>query len=112
MLCYTHEPPFPLQAPPELRVGDGRQQADHRDRYCAFTNEVYLPLEDVIRVIIEADDEAGQHLHTVALNFPYRVYEIAARVLTLLCLFQAFHDRCFDADKNLPESGRSHLRQQ
>src|SRR5882672_1157716 len=112
MLCYSHEPPFALQSPPELRVGNCSQQADHRDRYRAFTNEVYLPLEDVIRVIIEADDEAGQHLHPVTLHFSYRVYEIAASVLTLLRLYQTFHDWCFDADKNLPESGRLHLRQQ
>src|SRR5712692_1196740 len=112
VLLYFREPPFALQSPPELRVGDGRQQADHRDRYCAFTNKVYLPLKDVIRIIIEAHDEAAQHLHPVALHFPYRVYEIAARVLTLLRLYQAFHDRGFDADKNLPESGGSHLLEQ
>src|SRR5438445_11630400 len=73
MLLDPHEPPFAFQAPPELRVGDRRQQADHRDRDCAFTNEVYLPLEDVIRIIIKADDKAAQHLHPVALHMPYRV---------------------------------------
>src|SRR5712691_9312385 len=95
VLLYFHEPAFALQPPPELRVGDCRQQADHRDRYCAFTNKVDLPLEDVIRIIIEADDETAQYLHPVALHgtaqylhpvalhVPYRVYEIAARVLTL-----------------------------
>src|SRR5712692_524651 len=112
VLLYFHEPTFALQPPPELRVGDCRQQADHRDRYCTLTNKVYLPLEDVIRIIVEADDEAAQHLHPVALHVPYRVYEIAACVLALLRLFQAFHDRCLDADKNLPESGGSHLLEQ
>src|ERR1700674_3118173 len=104
MLLYFHEAPFALQPPPELRVGDCRQQADHRHRYCAFTNKVYLPVEDVIRIIVKADDEAAQHLHPVALYVSYRVYQIAASVLTLLRLLQAFHDRCLDADKNLPES--------
>src|SRR5712692_2795717 len=112
VLLYFHEPTFALQPPPELRVGDCRQQADHRDRYCTLTNKVYLPLEDVIRIIVEADDETAQHLHPIALHVPYRVYEIAACVLALLSLNQAFHDRCLDADKNLPESGGAHLLQQ
>src|ERR1700681_106327 len=99
MLLCPLEPSFALQSPPELRVGDCSQQADHRDRDRAFTNKVYLPLEDVIRIIIEANDEAGQHLHPVTLHFPYRVDEITARVLTLLRLFQAFHNWCLDADK-------------
>ena len=74
MLLFLREPPLALQSPPELRVGDCRQQADHRDRDCAFTNKVYLPLEDVIRIIIKADDKTAQHFHPVALNFSNRVY--------------------------------------
>ena len=75
LLCSSGlESPFALEPPPELRVGDCRQQADHRNRDCTFTNKVDLPLEDIIRVIIEADDEAAQYLHPVALHFPYRVY--------------------------------------
>src|SRR5258708_850180 len=43
---------------------------------------------------------------------PDRVNQIATSVLALLRLFQTFYDRSFDADKDLPESGGSHLLQQ
>src|SRR5260370_38012546 len=65
-----------------------------------------------MRVIVEADDETAQLLHPIALHVHYRVYEIAASVLALLRLFQAFCDWRLDADKNLPESGGSHLPEQ
>jgi hypothetical protein len=54
---WSYQPPFAFEPSPELRIWDGSQQTDHRDRYCALTNKVYLPLKDVIGIVIKADDE-------------------------------------------------------
>src|SRR5258708_28405974 len=50
------------------------RSADHRYRYRALTNEVYLPLEDVIRVIIKAEDRKSTRLNSSHQIISYAVF--------------------------------------
>src|SRR5262249_49021303 len=63
------EPPLTSQPPPKLSVRRSSQDADHRQRNSSGTDKIDLFVEDVVRVVIEADNEAAHHLHAVTLHF-------------------------------------------
>src|ERR1043166_4646374 len=105
---FPQQPPLLLQATPELRVGQGRQEADHRQRDGALADEVDLPLEDVFGVVVEADDEAAHPLHPGAWNLVYRFEQVAPRVLPLLPFLQALLDGRLDAEEDAAEVRAPH----
>src|ERR1700753_975070 len=82
--AFGEQASLALQATPELRVRQRRQESYHRERDGTLAYEPYLPLEDVFGVVVEAYDESGHHLHPVGLNLLHRVEHVAARVLPLL----------------------------
>ena len=88
------------------------QQADHGQRDGALLNELHLAVEDVFRIVIESDDEAGDHFHAVALNAPDALQKAAMGVLHLLRFLEALFRRRFDAEKDAIEGGILHHLQQ
>src|SRR5256714_11202745 len=106
--AFRYQAALLLQTTPELRVRQRRQQSDHRERNGALAYEVDLPLEDVFRVVVEADDETGHHLHPVTLNLLYGVEHVAARVLPLLRLLEALDHGRLDAEEDAPEVRAPH----
>src|ERR1044072_3952625 len=62
---------FSFESLPQLRIGKCIQHSHHRHRNCAFANEVNLPFEDVVRIVIKTHNESGHHFHAVTLNPPY-----------------------------------------
>src|SRR5262245_700160 len=106
--ALNEQTPFAFEPPPELSVGQRRQQTHHRKRNSALPNKLDLPLEDVIRIIVEADDEASHHFHAVALYFSDGVEKVAAQVLPLLGLLEARLDRGLDAEKDAAEVSATH----
>src|SRR5262245_35602941 len=99
---------FTTEPSPALSVGHGRQQTHHRKRNSALPNKLDLPLEDVIGIAVEADDEAGHHFHAVALYLPDGVKKVAAHVLPLLGFLEARLDRRLDAEKDAAEMSAPH----
>src|SRR5262245_47204913 len=106
--ALNEQPPLAIEPPPELSVGKRRQQTHHRKRNSALPNKLDLPLEDVIRIVVEADDEARHHFHAVVLYLPDRVEKVAAHVLPLLGLLETRLDRGLDAEKDAAEMSATH----
>src|SRR5262249_59121161 len=106
--ALKEQSPFAIQPPPELSVGQRRQQTHHGKRNGALTDKLDLPLEDVIGIVVEADDEAGHNFHAVALYLPDGVEKVAAHVLTLLGFLEARLDRGLDAEKDAAEVSAPH----
>src|SRR5262245_24158616 len=106
--ALKEQSPFAIEPSPELSVGQRRQQTDHRKRNRALPNKLNLPLKDVIRIVVESDDEARHHFHTVALYLSDGVEKVAPRVLPLLSLLEARLDRGLDAEKDAAEARAPH----
>src|SRR4029434_285515 len=106
--ALKEQSPFALEPSPELSVGKRRQQTHHRKRNRALPNKLDLPIEDVIRIVVEADNETGHHFHTVVLNPSDGVEQVAAHVLPLLGLLETRLDRCLDAEKDAAEVSAPH----
>src|SRR5262249_14180789 len=106
--ALKEQPPFAIEPTPELSVWQRRQQTDHRKRDRALPNKLDLPLEDVIRIVVEADDEAGHHFHAVALYLSDGVEKVAAHVLPLLGFLETRLDRRLDAEKDAAEMSAPH----
>src|SRR5437879_1765457 len=107
-VAVAHDAAFLLQPAIQLRPRKGLQQPDHGERDSALLNELHLPVESVIRLVIESHDEAGHDFHAVALDAPDVFEEAAVSILHLLRFFEALFRRCFDAEKDAIEAGIFH----
>src|SRR5436853_2010892 len=110
--ALAKESPFLFEPAPKLSVRQRVQQSDHREWNRALADEVYLSLEYIVRIVIEADDEAGHHLHSVALDLSDRVEQVSSGVRGLQRFFQAFFNGCFDAEEYPAKSRPAHSREQ
>src|SRR3984893_17821173 len=99
-VAIAYDAAFLLQPAIELSARKRLQQADHRERDGALLNELHLPIEDVVGIVIESDDESGHDFHAVVLDAADVLKEAAVGVLHLLSLFEAFFRRRFDAKKD------------
>src|ERR1043166_4976358 len=108
---FTEQAPFAVESLPELGVRQRVEQAHHRQRYGALANEINLSLENICRIIIEPDDEAGHHLHAITLNHLYRVEQVAT-VLRFLSFFKTLLAGGFNPEKHAAETCVSHAAKQ
>src|SRR6185503_3851722 len=74
--------------------------------------EINLRVKNFFRVVIEAHNETGHHLHAMPLDVPDRLNQVAPCVLSFLRLFQTFYIRRLDAYKHAVEPGTLHSQQQ
>src|SRR4029077_4168641 len=111
-VAIAYDAAFLLQPAIELSTRKRLQQSDHGKRDGAFLNELHLPIEDVVGIVIESDDEASHDFHAVVLDAADVLKETAVGVLHLLRLFEAFFRRRFDAKKYAIEAGVFHHLQQ
>jgi hypothetical protein len=51
-----------------LRIRQGIQQSNHRKWDRAAANEIYLALENVVGIVVKADNESSHDFDAVALN--------------------------------------------
>src|SRR5580700_960303 len=111
-VAVAYDAAFLLQPAIKLGARKSLQQADHGQRDGALLNELHLAVEDVVRIVIESDDEAGHHFHAVALDAPDALQKTAMGVLHLLRFLEALFRRRFDAEKDAIKGGILHHLQQ
>jgi hypothetical protein len=80
-ICVADKASFVLQPPVELRTWKCLEKPYHCDWEGALLDEFDLPVEYIIRIAIEADDESGHNLDTMSLNAAHAVEQAALRVL-------------------------------
>src|SRR6185369_3874010 len=74
----AEQSPFSFETFPQLRVGQCVEHSDHGHGNRTLANELDLAFKDVVRIVIEADDETSHHFHAVILNLANRVEQVAA----------------------------------
>src|SRR6185503_19117473 len=96
---------------PELRVGESVEHADHGHRNRALANKLDLAFEDVVGIVIEADDETGHHFHAMTL-YPADGVEQVAAVLRLLRFLETLLHGRLDTQENATKTGSLHRHEQ
>src|SRR5262249_1278051 len=64
----TQQSPFAIQSLPKLCVWQCVKQPNHGHRNGAAANEIYLSFENVVGIIIKADDKPAHYFDSVPLN--------------------------------------------
>src|SRR5579863_7652366 len=83
-VAIAYDAAFLLQPAIELSPRKRLQQANHGERNGALLNELHLPVEDVVGIVIESDDESGHDFHAIVLDAADVFEEAAVSVLHLL----------------------------
>src|SRR5437016_4672579 len=65
---FAQQPSFPLEPLPQLRVGKRVEQSNHRQGNRALANEIDLPLENICRIVVKAENKAGHDFHAITLK--------------------------------------------
>ena len=102
---FADQPPFGGQARVERRARERSEHADHGHLNSGLGDELPLPLEGLDRVVIEADDEAGEDVDGVGVNASQRGQHVLARVLVLFRFLEALRVCGLDADEDPLEVG-------
>ena len=79
--------------------GDCGKQPDHGGHDPVFLDEVYLPLENIGRIAVEADYEPSHDSQPVAMYRRDRFGEAAPEVLRLAAFFQTLFDGRLKAEE-------------
>jgi len=104
----VNESAFTFQTLPKLRVGKGGQEPDHCKRNCTFADKVDLPLENILRVVIESYNKTGHDLDTIALNFSHRFKQVAFCILRFVGFFQTCGRGRLNTEKYTMKTGGLH----
>src|SRR2546423_12925877 len=74
----AQETSFSLEPFPKLSIRKRVEQSNHGDGNGAFANEIDLPIQDVDRIVVEANNKASHNFHSVALNLLHGTQQVAA----------------------------------
>ena len=74
------------------------------------SNKSYLAFEDVVRIVIEPDNETGHHFHSVTLNLLHRFEQVSA-ILRLLRFFETLFNWSFNSKKDPAKTCPLHFSQ-
>ncbi|MFM1941153.1 MAG: hypothetical protein RI897_135 [Verrucomicrobiota bacterium] len=106
--AFVLESAFAHEALVEARLGEGGEEADHGGDDAGVLDEFELTFEDILGVMIEADDESAHDLESGLLEGLDGADEVAAAVEEFAAFLEAFEGRGFDADEDLFEAGLDH----
>ena len=102
------QPVLPAQTFVQICSPERGQDADHRNRDSGLTDEGDLSIEDVVRILVEADDETARDLDAVRLDVADGLQQVELGVDGLVGAEEALDGRGLDPEEDEAEAGIAH----
>lgn len=108
--AFVFESAFSHEALVESGLGEGGEESDHGGDDAGVLDEFELAFEDVLGVVVEADDESAHDFESGLLESLDGADEVTSAVEEFAAFLEAFERGGFDTDEDLFESGLDHER--